>query len=344
MPARPWNECLRISLSSGKYGDFMNKRTMILIALCLIALAAFIFANLPGAAKNKHTGGPDMELLTKEEFIKYLETNDTGCTLVDFEDIDIDDFIQRLELTADFIKMVKMSSLIQTYEFDIIYPNYTLFTTEEFFEFLAIHDTGLSAEDFKYIDVADFIERYRITKIPKIRNYASIKSDLESYKIWLEYQTAENYNYLFTAEYETLKEVDIPDIERLYLSAWIGDADKGKFGHWFIRIFDFAEQKYKAPSSGYGGQNDGIYILSFTPVHDLPYSAIEHIKGLLTEYDIVNMEQTEFPEKIKADGNWHLCMEIADGRVIRYSGVGDPPPQFFRLARALYSYVINYLK
>ena len=285
-----------------------------------------------------------MQLMTKEEFIEYIETNDIGCTLADFADIDIDDLIQRLRLTKSFLKSFlddyDMDSLIESYEFKRIYPNHPLLTSEELFDFIKQHDVDLSAEDFEGIDVDDFIKYAYLTKHPKIKDSSVIESELADYKQRLEYQSAPNYAYLFTTEYETLEEADIANIVRLYLSAWIGDADGGEFGYWFVRLFDFEENTCKLPSAGYGSENSGIYILGFTPVYDLPDNAYDHICGLLKESDVVKIKQTKYPDAVNVEGNWHLCIELKDGRIIRYSGVSNPPTQFSRFAQALYGYVI----
>ena len=286
-----------------------------------------------------------MKLMTKAEFIRYIETNDTGYTSTDFEKIDIDDLIEKLELTESFFKMYMknydIAGLIESYETKLAYQNAQLLTKEELFEFIEMHNVDLSAEDFEGIDIDDFIKSYYLTKEPAIKNPASIKSSLDSYKQRFEYRTAKNYNYLFTTEYETLKEEDIPNIVRLYCGAWIGSNDLGALGYWAGYIIDFEENMLSHQSPGFGPEWNSIYIIG--KVFDLPSDAFENICELLTKNNIVKMKQTKFPETANAEGTWNLCIELKDGRIIRYSSAGKPPKSFSGFAYDLYKYVLNNL-
>jgi hypothetical protein len=317
---------------------------MLIFVLCLLAVVIFICLELTGITDRIISiwGSDNMKLMTKTEFINYIETNDTDCTFTDFEEIDIDDFIQRLELTTDFLEgflsNYNMRELIASYEFKLIYPNHPLLTKDELFEVLSAHDVDISAQDFEGIDVDDFIQWAYLTKEPEIKNPATLISVLNSYKARLEYQTAQNYNYLFTTEYETLKEEDIPNIIRLYCNAYIGDADGGAFGYWFMNIFDFEKNAYVFPSSGYGSDRTGIYIIG--SMHDLPADAFEYICDLLVKNDITSMKQTKFPEMVDSGSIWNLCIELKDGRIIRYSNENKTPKQFSGFARDLYRYTL----
>jgi hypothetical protein len=158
----------------------MKKLVIAITATFIVALGVSIFIVM------QVKGGSEMELITQKEFIEYLETNDTGYTAADFQDIDIDDLIQRLKLTesyfSSFIEEYGMASLIESYEKELAYQNAQLFTKEEFFEYLATHDTGLTVEDFEGIDIDDFIERSHLTKVPEIRHPQGVKDAFEKYQ------------------------------------------------------------------------------------------------------------------------------------------------------------------
>jgi hypothetical protein len=309
----------------------MNRRTTLIIVGSLLVLSVVICTNFQGITGIiRNIGEGDMKPMTEKEFIRYIETHDTGCTLTDFEDIDIGDFIQRLNLTADFLSSYminyNMRGLIESYEFKRTYPKHELLSREELFEFLAVHNIDLSENDFDGIDVDDFIKFYYLTKYPEIKNPPAIKSDLNSYKQRLEYQTAKNYNYLLSAEYDTLKEEDITNIVRLYCNfdySWeLGGYVEQTY------LFDFKENTLAYPSLGYGADRTGIYIIGDT--YPLPEGALEHICGLLMEHNVIKTKQ-------KAKGTWDIYLELKDGRLIRCSCKSS-------FTNGLYRYVLNDLK
>jgi hypothetical protein len=151
-------------------------------------------------------------------------------------------------------------------------------------------------------------------------------------------RNAKNYDYLFVKESEPLKEEDIPNIVRLYWCAWIGDADGGAFGIRFNSFYDFEENYYAPMVATYYQDINGLFV--FNGNIALPDDAFEYICGLFKEYEIAKMKHKKLPESYA----WDFCIELKDGRVIRYGGKGDPPKQFRGLSRALYLYELKLLK
>ena len=299
----------------------MKRRGIVIIALCLVAVAVCFLANSQKVAeKTEAYRWTDKELMSKESFLQYIETNDTDCTAEDFKDIDIDDFIQKLNLTSDFLKFFMerhdMSDLIDSYEYALIYPNHILFTKDELFELLAIQDAGLTEEDFEGIDVDHLIEYYHIINDPERYQPEVIKSILESYKDRLKNQNAENYMYLFTTETNKLTEEDIPNIKRFYFSFFVGP----RFGQGYdvSYLFDFEKNSYLFMPIDYSFDGIGIFAVD---MNDLPRDAFERFCGLIVENNIVKTKQKNLPvpDEFHIGKTWNLCIELNDGRIIRYS-------------------------
>ena len=115
----------------------------------------------------------DFDFMTKEEFINYIENNEVGVTLNDFEGIDIDDFIRREFFSVDNISsynlVVALEGYLQKLEDDrlMAYLAKELVsvdsTDEEYKEFLG---KFISSIDGKIVSSGienDFINWYRIS-------------------------------------------------------------------------------------------------------------------------------------------------------------------------------------
>ena len=319
----------------------MVKQKINIIFLCLIVFGNFGCFNLDA---NNYIGGKDVKLISKEELFEYIETVDNSVSIADFDDVDVEDFIEQNKLSLDKLEDRSLMFYLSYYELKRDYPDYPLLSKEELIEFITENDVGVEYDDFADIDIEDFIKTYSFT--PYEVRVNSVKYRLIDYRRKMEYRNAENYNYLFTTEYETLKKEDISNIVRLYCNAWIGSNDFGRFGHWNVSFFDFEKNIHLHPAAESIINPTEVYMTGIYIMDDpniLPEGAFEHICKLLTENNIVKMKQTKFPEIAKVEGTWNLCIELIDGRIIRYSGY-KPPKQFSGFARGIYNYEITNFK
>ena len=75
---------------------------VIVISILLSACTAAGEETMP-SIDDKEKEEIEVVFITKEEFIDYIENNDVGVTMEDFEGIDIDDFIKRWNISNDNI-------------------------------------------------------------------------------------------------------------------------------------------------------------------------------------------------------------------------------------------------
>jgi len=257
----------------------------------------------------------NVRYLTEAQFLRYIKNNYTDVMLADFDGIDVSDFIHRSELTKDSIG-IYLKSRLERYEFDLVYPNHTQFTSEEFLEVISTENKKVSASDFDDVDIDGFLSYVYNVRREDLTTMSSYTYLLYFYREWLDYH-AGNYTYLRTSDRIPLLEDDIPNMARLYVYFILGGPDG--LNAQAAYLFDFEENTLAYPEDAIRhspvDSEFGIYVRKSAPRDDLPDDAKKRISELLIEHGIANLEHPEY----SVTGGWELCIELRDGRIARYS-------------------------
>jgi hypothetical protein len=123
------------------------------------------------------TGGEnDMQnkdRLTKEEFLAYIENNNTGVRKDDFDNIDLDDFLDYTQLTAKYIGTSNIKKMLESYKTALKFMELEPYKSKEIvsvnssdkdYDLFKKSFFGLLGTESEYIGKNDYlIETYYVT-------------------------------------------------------------------------------------------------------------------------------------------------------------------------------------
>jgi len=276
---------------------------------------------------------PNKKYMTEQEFLRYIGNNKTNVTLADFDGVDIERFVARWKLTNDSIGYYLLDYL-EDYKFELIYPNHSLLAKEEFFKMLEAENLSLTADSFEGIDTDDFIYYAYHCHRDTLEDLEWIGLIFWEYLNQLEQNGGRNYTYLFTKKYVRLGEEDIPSMLRLYYSYWSGNSCG--LGIIINYLLDFEEHTVSRPLIGDERVDFGVNVRPMQKF-SMPRDTKTRIGEILVEHRVPDMEQDEFPGCLH--GTWELCIELTDGRIVRYSYGDKVPSLMVYLIECLNSYI-----
>jgi len=280
-----------------------------------------------------------------EELIRNIETSGTGLTPADFDDIDIEDFIDHAERVYESGERIPISILLINYKFDLLYPAHELLTKEEFYALLssadpeAVEYSGLSADVFDSVDFDDFMNYvYHIRRCFIDRDDFDpylVSDEIINYEKWLVLRSGTDYSYLLTGNIASFKEEDIPEITSIYMDTLITVQSCG-LGIKVRYLLDFEGNTLVVPLDGDNYAEAGIYVLESTRADRLPDDAIKIIGELLVGRGITKPGKVDF----SGSRGFTLCIGFRDGSVVRYPGE-ETPAKVYLFMNDLYGYILE---